>query len=876
MKRFLALLLCFSFVISMGAIDSANVYAESDDVYADEVALMNTLKIINENVDYANDTVTRENFALYTARLFKLSESDKRFYTDVQPESYSAGAINALAESGILAQDQDLKFRPADYITKAEACSILIKAMKYQTYAESLGTYPTSYLLAAKRFDIISDTEDTIFKVSEAAHMLYKTMLCYPASVLLKGDEKYIISSENILEEYWKMYSESGTVQAVQGLAATKNVSAKENEIFINNIKYEIPDGIDYRKYIGSYIDFIYEKTNDGIKKIVYVFEREYGKKEMEISVDDFKNYSNGTISYYEAPKKDKLKTVTLNKPVIVYNGYVADSDYTKLFESLNKGYINIKDSNNDGTYDTIIITDYKNIKVGYKNDDSTVIGNSFDNIRLLDLNDYDVTDIQNEQGVKLNKEDIVVDDILAVAENKAGKYIKIIICRNKISEKISEINYSEKEVKAGSDKYVFDKSYCYSQGIMDKIELGAQYDIYLDCFGKIASLQRVKGTSEYSCLIDVALSDSFDSTIEFKVLSSTGEINILTGAESIKLDGQKIKGDAKSVYSYLKTKINLPEIIIYHTSTDGKVTEVDTRILGTNEDPENSLTAFYGNTDSQRWFNSYRLNAETLISTTASVFCVPQKDSIEDSECAVKSVYNIFRDDWQYFADTYYERNDSGSSDAVLLKYEYSELKQNKIPKSFIVSDVSEQLNKDGMIVTVLSGFADGSSASYEIPSGVDVSGVKTGDILQLFYDVNDNVAIDESGTTPTITKVVDIDKLYSDGTVSWTKNKENPNLYESSYVGYNFYRAENQLSFGYANKLIDGKILLWGYNDAATPSEVAKIEIPVILYERDTKKVKTGSIYDVITYENSANDYSKIIYQTKGGAGRVLYVFN
>ena len=135
MKRFLALLLCFSFVISMGAIDSANVYAESGDVYTDEVALMNTLKIINENVDYADDTVTRENFALYTARLFKLSESDKRFYTDVQPESYSAGAINALAESGILAQDQDLKFRPADYITKAEACSILIKAMKYQAYA---------------------------------------------------------------------------------------------------------------------------------------------------------------------------------------------------------------------------------------------------------------------------------------------------------------------------------------------------------------------------------------------------------------------------------------------------------------------------------------------------------------------------------------------------------------------------------------------------------------------------------------------------------------------------------------------------------------------------------------------------------------------
>ena len=78
MKRKICLYLVIAMIISLF---SANANADSSTVKKiEKLRFLNELKIINSEYDSAEDIVSRENFALFTARLLNMDVDKKAKY----------------------------------------------------------------------------------------------------------------------------------------------------------------------------------------------------------------------------------------------------------------------------------------------------------------------------------------------------------------------------------------------------------------------------------------------------------------------------------------------------------------------------------------------------------------------------------------------------------------------------------------------------------------------------------------------------------------------------------------------------------------------------------------------------------------------------
>ena len=178
MKRIISLLL-----ILLLSILSLPVVIAAEDAIADNSeanGILVATKVFPKDFDMQAQ-ITRADFAVYTARLFKVNDfevSEKRYYVDVPMEHYALTSINYLTERNVLAGNGASVFRPNDVITVAEASKMLVTAAGYENYAKSMGEYPAGYITAANRLGILpvnAGAEDAVTGAM-ARDMLFETL----------------------------------------------------------------------------------------------------------------------------------------------------------------------------------------------------------------------------------------------------------------------------------------------------------------------------------------------------------------------------------------------------------------------------------------------------------------------------------------------------------------------------------------------------------------------------------------------------------------------------------------------------------------------------------------------------------------------------
>lgn len=133
------------------------VFADTID-YAGALSSFQSLGIIDSSVKNGDSAVTRGQFVKSIAIADNLTATASdltgtTIFSDIDPNSALSGYVNAVANAGIMSGLADGKFHPEQYVTYAQACTVMVKLLGY-TDSDVTGTWPNNYLQKASGLDL--------------------------------------------------------------------------------------------------------------------------------------------------------------------------------------------------------------------------------------------------------------------------------------------------------------------------------------------------------------------------------------------------------------------------------------------------------------------------------------------------------------------------------------------------------------------------------------------------------------------------------------------------------------------------------------------------------------------------------------------------
>ncbi|HIT85106.1 MAG TPA: S-layer homology domain-containing protein [Candidatus Ornithomonoglobus intestinigallinarum] len=154
--------------------------------FEQEILLLNVLGIVegDENGDFnPNEYVTRAEAAKLMMTAFSydgtIYSPRGTEFSDVGAEHWASGYIQAAADVGHIAGMGDGTYMPESNITFEQACTLIVRALGYDMFAQDMGGYPTGHMYYANDLGLteklsFSGTDD--ITRGEFAYILAKAM----------------------------------------------------------------------------------------------------------------------------------------------------------------------------------------------------------------------------------------------------------------------------------------------------------------------------------------------------------------------------------------------------------------------------------------------------------------------------------------------------------------------------------------------------------------------------------------------------------------------------------------------------------------------------------------------------------------------------
>lgn len=889
MKKLLAFTIAFSLVMSV--ICSFSATAETVNV-SDNTALnlMTSLKIMDVDSERRDMAVTRETFAVYVANMLNFSDdlSNVRYFRDVETTAFSVSAINYLTKMGIISVGEDKLFRPNANITYAEAIKMLVCAMGGREIAEVKGGFPLGYMAVARQLDIsVSSNPDEYFTDDTAAQLIYNALTEKMVDFKSLGGDatEYKLSDESLLNVYWDIEQAEGMVECVYGATLNSSYQAENpDEIFINGEMYKIGEtGTDILNIVGHSVEFGYKDAkNSSEKTLVYISDNGDSADIIKIDIRDFISYSDGKISYYSGEKSvDK----TLENPGVFYNGKELGSKLEETLANLNKGYIYIIDSNADNRYDTLLIYDFINFKVGSIYDEVVFSKiNGTDSIKKSDCDSIIVRDGKNNA---IEFGDIALNDSLSVAFSKDKKAVVVIKADTEFNGTLDKTNSADSEYKVtiGDSEHEVDPSYVTY--FKNYVKVGESYYYCADSFGYICYVSAEKSSNQTAgYIISAVKDDGFDPKLKFKMLTESGAVEVFEADGRIVFDGETYKDENfDKVYDKL-TSYDGDLMVRYIVDKDNKISEIDTtRPMTAKENSENSITSVFGESKKQKWFYYPRINAKAAIQGTTKVFYVPYDEKgADDSDYSVGAYTVGMITNTMVSADAYYFSSFSGYADSVLLRYKPEEIKANKDTYAtfMIFKEVTERINENGEIAKYIVCVTSAGEASYEMRDDISLTGIEKGDFIRLTFDFKGRVVKPTTGDDVKV--IYDCSKALSAqdgyGVTKWFTNEDYGFVTYTKPDVTTKYRANYQVSYGKAVDITSDNVLRISASEDDTVTEgivnIDSSKVVVIENGKNGVDIRVGTAADIVTYKSSKSDASKVFFGTHEGAFPCVIIYN
>lgn len=854
MKRIIGLfLIVFACIASLSASASEDLYVKNCEGLLIKLGILED----REDLDYSQN-VTRAEFAKLVSKLNNLDGTGTNVYfSDVTEENEYYGYIADLVELGFI-DGYSGKFRPDEAITYNEASKLLIATLGYSEYAKLNGGYPNGYISLMTVFDIKIGAGNENISYDKAIELIYEILQCYTYEASASGfSVEYEESDETLLKRVFGIEFSEGTVKASH-FGNTEDVEIlREKNVKVDDEVFSVSIDFNEEAYLGEYVKYFYTEDDE---EIVFMSVEDKKEENLVINIADFEKYSDNAVYYIENGKE---KREVLGNHTLIYNGLPLTFDVKATLESLNKGQIVLKDSDNDSDFDCVFINDYQNFYVSAKAQNGEKLYNALSGIKELDFNKFESIFITKE-GNNLTIEDLNSDMSLSVAMSKNGEVVKIIVNTDSVEGCV--VGISDEYVTIGDTEYRVDKG--FSEEFFGKIAIGADAAFMLDTFENIVYTKSESFRWALAYVIG-NIYDSDNDSLKLRILTEDNDLVVLSFAKTVTIDGKTLKLPEEMKKALSEIPDNL---IQYVKNNDGEILKIDTAKNIGNEDEKHSLIPVFDEVKQGSLpENITKYRGKAFFNDNTVTFYIPSNGDLTDC-FAKKGAQIIGRGDYTTLS-VYYSGEDSSCADVVV---KVNDVSKNTVDSVIMVDKISRSVNNDDEVVYSIEGYRLGQNVI--VYTEVDT---KTDDLL--LCDRGDIIVT----KTNALDKIVDIervydaseDKLYKFKTVRNNANGVPVAWYEEALdweINVDRYSKDINLSYGVVKKKFDSGIISLSYKPETEESERVKLSsVKCVIYDSEYDEITIGNYSDILDYESFGAEGMKIINQTKWCGTTAAFLF-
>lgn len=413
LKKVIALVAVFAMLISTVAFAQTFTDVSTEDSSYEAIETLNKLGILtgddndgDGNYDFRpNDTITRAEVAVIVARIQGNTGSVAQtatIFNDVPSSHWASGYIAMASNQGIVNGYGDGNFGPEDPVKYEEVIKMLMETLGWKPFADANGGYPTGYLAAAQRADILGGVSGS---VGEAAPRGVVAQLTYNAIdapmmdqvVYGTGSSEYLIydgsngyDRRTLMSQYLKVSKLNGIVteNVLSSLTDTKAIDTSVDETIAVEILdnyddsryYEIGDTVtfkvgdtDARDYLGYNVVFYVQQDRTVDDATIVSITPTSGKNQsVSFTLDQYEGLEagSGNTNYLEYLRNSTDRTasrLTLDEDaVVIYNNFAYTYGLEDMFGDDNSslvypdctmsGQVTVVDNDNVSGYDIVFV----------------------------------------------------------------------------------------------------------------------------------------------------------------------------------------------------------------------------------------------------------------------------------------------------------------------------------------------------------------------------------------------------------------------------------------------------------------------------------------------------------------------------------------
>ncbi len=745
-KKFVASLLTTAALASSFAAFAATPADVEGTRYAEPIQVLSALDIMNGDGDgnyRPNDTIIRSEVTKMVIHALGLEDAASSAqglskFPDVPKDHWANGYINIATSQGIIIGDDEGNFRPNDKITYAEAMTILVRALGYERPAEQKGGFPQGYLVVGSDNGIskgVSSNANSDIARGDVAIMTKNALEVNLMEMTGFGqDIEYEVTDKTLLKDKLKVTKSSGQIVAIQDTSLEGDSNLSANQVKIGDTVYDT--SVNLNNLLGYNVEFYVKETAQSDNTVILAVPQKEKNSTLTINAKLFEAISskgeNKVLEYYKQETDSKTSTVTLETDAtLIYNGKHAEMSDELLNIKNKSGNIVVLDTDRNGKYDIVFVTEYRNLVVEEVTASEKIIDKYGAPALKLDSDDEDLRYSITKGYEELKLSDLKEYDVLSIAASKDEKLYSIVVTNSSVEGKVTGID--------SEGVYIGDEHYEIAANYTQEISMGTEGVFYLDIDNRIAAADTtVQISSNYAYLIKAYADMNTDEIARFKVFTKEGSEKVFEAAEKIRLNG-KSGYLATDVVKMLNNEsdITTKQLITYGLNSDGKLVSLNTAIdkTATGEADENHFTKNYVLDDAK--FNA-KLNSlgKVKLNESTVIFDIPQ-DAKDSSDYSIASL-SMFEDGQKYDVIVF-DRTDDFYAKAIIVTN--AAFQTNAESSIAVVSKVVSSTNSADEITEKLYAYQDGKEITINAESeGILVKGedkaLENGDIIQ--YQTN------------------------------------------------------------------------------------------------------------------------------------------
>ncbi len=631
------------------------------------LSLLNAIGVCPEGNEFNQENLmTRANAVSLIVQAFNGDVANGEIesvpvFTDVDASNKYYNDIQTAYDLGYITGDGASRFRPNDYVNRADFLLMLLRAMGYDTIMQTEPIYYTQAAIRqSKKLDLEEGTssgEHSDFLKRGDAYIIMANAVTKPQSEIIYspagGKAAVGRERESLLASKYKMTLYEGVVQENKktSLIDEKKVPNDTSTAVVGGKTFDdsenmLKDSLGKQVTVGTY--------EDTPNKIA-VFWESPENHEIIIDASDLdcteSDISGNMVKAYDASDKSRKYTLS-EKYDVVYNG-VAHLAFKPADLLIENGDITLLDSNDDKRYDVVFVNEYTvhRLMSVFAQDERLVLTDS------------------EGQRFEFAEENVAYYNYLGNAEKlkklKANQVVKLYTSADGNVVKIVEGKKLEKcviEAMSGDTFTINGAEYEFAYE-MDNIpgifSLGDNVTVFLDDSDRILWMTKAEDVLGQDWTVGFfqghKQESGFDEPLYSRVFTQYNKWEVYPYANRVKLDGVSISvKDLKNILMQNANGFYTLNFMCFKLNGNNEIAELDS--LNRTEQEENTSMNYsvenrvgremYSKASGSFWMNHTQT---AKIENNSPVFVLPVKDDGNSS--------TINGDFWTgYSYDDYYQ----------------------------------------------------------------------------------------------------------------------------------------------------------------------------------------------------------------------------